>query len=116
MAVACIVSIGEHFCLLFSTFSVFFFFFPLRVKNILGHFNRRFVPQISQITQTGSYLANESSIWKWESTRSISFADISTWAQKLDPDLSERSIRTIKDKNMEQNSLFVEIVGFMRFV
>ena len=50
------------------------------------------------------------------------FADVSTWeactvTQKLDPDLMfERSIRTIKDKNMEQKSLFVEIVGFMRFV
>ena len=47
------------------------------------------------------------------------FADIALGrrARKLDPDLmSERSIRTIKDRNMEQNSLFVQIVGFMRFV
>ena len=49
-------------------------------------------------------------------------ADIRTWevckvTRKLDPDLmSERSIRTIKDKNMEQSSLFVETVVFMRFV
>jgi len=40
-----------------------------------------------------------------------------TVTRKIDPDLMfERSICTTKDKNMEQNSLFVEIVWFMRFV
>ena len=45
------------------------------------------------------------------------FGDVSTWeactvTQKLDPDLMfERSIRTIRDKNMKHKSLFVEIAN-----
>ena len=38
-----------------------------------------------------------------------------TVTRKIDPDLMlERSICTTKDKNMEQNSPFVQIVGFVR--
>ena len=59
MAVACIVSSGEHFCLLFSTFCfcfVFLFFFSIQGKNILGHLKRRFVPQISSQSLKQGYI------------------------------------------------------------
>ena len=45
MAVAWIVSSGEHFVVVFDFF--FSFFFPHSGKNILGHLKRHFVPQIS---------------------------------------------------------------------
>ena len=58
----------------------------------------------------------------WARTRYILFifwptSALGKRARLLGTDLiSERGIRTIKDKNMEQNSPFLQFVGFMRFV
>ena len=70
MAVARIVSSGEHFYCFLPSFIYLFIFHS--GKNILGHFKRHFVSQISSpITQRGSYTANEGSICKWTSTRFV---------------------------------------------
>ena len=67
MAVTCIVSSSEHFCMLFCTFFLLLFLFLfLSLKDIL---NAILCRNIIPIFQTGSYLMNEVSIWKWASTR-----------------------------------------------
>ena len=100
MAVAWIVLSGEHFCCCFLPF----FLFSLTGKiswDILNAF------------LCHKYHPNHSNRVIYSERRK----HFGKRARKLDPDLmSERSICTIKDKNMEQNLLFVQIVGFVRFV
>ena len=103
MAVTWTALSSEHFCcFLHYFFLISFFCFCHSGKNILGHFKCHFVLQIS--SELLKHLANECSVWKWSSTPQICLptSAFEKRARKLDPDLiSERSIRTIKDKNME---------------
>ena len=125
MAVAWIVSSGEHFVVELSRtffFFFFFFFFFYSGKDILGHFKRRFVPQISSQSLKQGRIKRMKAAFGNGRVHDIFLyffptSALGKRARKLDPDLmSERRKRTIKENNMEYNSLFVEIVGFMRFV
>ena len=141
MAVAWIASSGEHFCCFLPSlfflsffllfFPLFFFFFSFFFSLSLS-LREKYSWDILNAILCHKYHPNHSDRARccerrqhleiWARTRYIFFADVSSWEActvtgKLDPDLmSERGIRTVKNKNMEQNSPFVLIVGFVRFV
>ena len=85
-------------------FSPLFFLFFLLGKNILGHFKHHFVPQVSSQSLKQGHVQQMKAAFGNGHVQDIvlmtSALGKSAW--RLDPDLmSESSIHTIKDKNME---------------
>jgi len=123
MAVAWVASSGEHFCCFLPSFFFFLFSFSLREKYSRDILNailcHKYHPNHSN---RAIYCERRHHLEIWARTRYFLFIFLPTSAlgkraRLLGTDLiSERGIRTIKDKNMEQDSPFLQFVGFMRFV